>query len=190
MNSSVPPPLNPAFVRLNDAHRLWHQAEDQYFDPDGFRVALNACIQTLRSVTFVLQKNKGSITGFEQWYSGWQERLGKDNVLKWSVEARNQIVKEGDLELHSILRVSIVASYYDAPYQEFSESPILRTGDILNNIKLNPEQIPADILKHGFFRLERRWVADSLPAHELLDALAHCYSMLSLLLYDVWKVFD
>src|SRR5690349_13674670 len=109
MNELPPATLGPAFTRLEDSHRQWHQAEDEYFDPSGFRIALNGCIQTLRSVTFVLQKQKNKIDGFETWYQDWQKKLNADEVLKWSVQARNRIVKEGDLELHSILRVSVVA---------------------------------------------------------------------------------
>jgi hypothetical protein len=108
--------------------------------------------------------------------------------LKWSVQARNYIVKEGDLELKSVLRAGILASYFDPAYQEFSVSPNSTTETVLEN--LNIHEIPPEILKHGFLRLERRWVAGSLPTHELLDALAHCYSVLSLLLHDAWKILD
>ncbi len=188
MNYHPPDPLKQAFTRLNDAHRHWCQAETEYFDPNGFRVAINACIQALRSVTFVLQKNKNSIEGFEQWYSGWRAKFKADTVLKWSVQARNRIVKECDLEVHSVLRISIVASYHDLPYQEFSTSPISKTKDILND--LNTREIPVDLLKNGFLKIERRWIADDLPDYELLDGLAHCYSMLSLLLHDAWKFLD
>ena len=183
-----PKSLVPAFTRLEDAHKLWHQAEGEYFNPDGFRIALNLCIQTLRSVTFVLQKNKHDIVGFDEWYPDWQEKLKADKILTWSVQARNQIVKQGDLELHSVLRVSIVSSYYASPYKEFSLSPNSRTEDIIDSVI--PKKMPEYIYKHGFLKLERRWIAESLPSHELLDALNHCYSTLSLLLYDIWNILD
>jgi predicted YcjX-like family ATPase len=61
MSHPYNPVLRPAFARLDDAHNLWHQAEVGYFDPNSFRIALNACIQALRSVTFVLQKTKGAL---------------------------------------------------------------------------------------------------------------------------------
>ena len=40
-------PLAAVDRRLADTHRLWHQAEDAYFDPDGFRLAIQSTIQTL-----------------------------------------------------------------------------------------------------------------------------------------------
>jgi hypothetical protein len=59
-------PLAAVDQRLADGHRFRHQAETAYFDPDGFRLAAQSAIQTLRSVTFILQKNKRAIAGFEQ----------------------------------------------------------------------------------------------------------------------------
>lgn len=51
-------PLAAIDRRLEDVHRFWHQAERAYFEPDEFRVAIQAAIQTARQVSFVLQKNK------------------------------------------------------------------------------------------------------------------------------------
>ena len=61
-------PLAAVDKRLADAHRLWHQAEAAYFDPDGFRLAVQNAIQTLRTVTFILQKQKAIIPNFAEWY--------------------------------------------------------------------------------------------------------------------------
>lgn len=58
-------PVPDAHRRLDAAHRLWHQAEASYAEPDGFTANLNACIQALRSVTWVLQKGKRSIPDFD-----------------------------------------------------------------------------------------------------------------------------
>jgi hypothetical protein len=99
--------------RVADSHRFWHQDEAAYFDPDGFRLGAQSAIQTLRSVTFILQKNKGAIPGFDQWYDGWRKRLDADELMRWIVDARNRIEKEGDLEAHSYVRAEILASYLD-----------------------------------------------------------------------------
>jgi hypothetical protein len=48
-------PIPNAHRRLEEAHRLWHRAAESYDDPDEFRTNLNALLQALRSVTFVLQ---------------------------------------------------------------------------------------------------------------------------------------
>ena len=111
-------PIPAAHNRLEEAHRLWHKAAQEYEDPISFRTNLNACIQALRNVTFVLQKQKSNIPNFESWYSEWQRRMKADAILNWIVQARNKIVKEGDLETKSIARGSVLANYYDPPYIE------------------------------------------------------------------------
>ncbi len=104
-------PLSAVDRRLDDAHRLWHQAERAYFDPEEFRVAIQGAIQTLRTVTFILQKNKAVIPDFDAWYDPWQERLKGDVLMRWMVEARNKIEKQGDLEAQSIVRAEVIASH-------------------------------------------------------------------------------
>ncbi len=68
--------------RLLESHRLWHQTLDNYFDPEAFRVYLNATIQALRNLTFALQNEKSEITGFDEWYTKWQDKMKKDSVMK------------------------------------------------------------------------------------------------------------
>ncbi len=178
-------PTPAAHRRLNDAHRLWHQTASQYGDPDGFRINLNACIEALRSVTFVLQKEKRKIPKFDEWYKGWQDKLREDSILKWLVFARNLIVKEGDLKLHSIVRVSLLKSYFEPPYKDFTVDPLTPISKILK--QFNISDLSVSLKKDGILRIERRWVDSNLPSHELLDALSHSYTMLSNIIDDVHK---
>lgn len=108
-----------AISRLHEAYRLWHQAAKYYASPEEFRTYLNACIQALRNVTFVLQKQKSEIDNFKEWYAQWQNALKADKIMTWCVAARNRIVKQGDLETRSIALASYVASYLEAPKHEF-----------------------------------------------------------------------
>lgn len=176
-------PLAAVDQRLDDLHRLWHQAEDAYFDPGAFRVAIQSAIQTMRSVTFILQKNKAIIPDFDRWYGEWQKTLGADPLMVWMRDARNTIEKAGDLDAHSFVRAEIVASYldndprvdvpaklWDAPLQLVKSIPAGAVGD--------------HIRKDGFVRIQRRWVENTLPAFELLDAVAIAYGRLSLLVDD------
>jgi hypothetical protein len=168
--------------RLDDAHYLWHEAQAQYFSPPRFRTNLNALIQSLRTVTWLLKKNKAIIPDFDDWYCEWEERMRSDRILKWLVGARNRIEKQGDLEKHSVLRVSLVMSHRGELYSDFVELPSLKTSEILE--RLDFSRVPEELLEEGFLRLERRWVAADLPNSEILDALAHAYGFLSDLVDD------
>ena len=185
-------PLAAVDQRLADAHRLWHQAEAAYFEPDGFRLAIQTAIQTLRTVTFILQKQKAIIPGFDQWYGtrdqpgDWQKRLGADPLMRWMIDARNRIEKQGDLESHSMVRAEIVASY-------FEERPRVEVpAHLFDTIEVLFRNIPATALgehirRHGMVRIQRRWVENTLPDYELLDAVAISYGKTAELVHDAHR---
>lgn len=106
-------PLAAVDRRLAQVHQHWHEAEQAYFNPDNFLVAIQTAIQTLRTVTFILQSNKRLFSNFDVWYDSWQDKLRADPLMRWMVDARNKIEKQGDLEMHSFVRAEIMASYYD-----------------------------------------------------------------------------
>jgi len=91
--------------------------------------------------------------------------------MRWMVDARNKIEKEGDLQAHSFVRAEIIASYLDAGPR--IEAP-------LRLLKSIPDTgVGEHICKHGTLRIQRRWVENTLPHYELLDAVAIAYGRLS-----------
>lgn len=170
--------------RLADLHRHWHVADAAYFDPDSFRVGIQTAIQTARTVTFILQAQKAIFPDFDGWYAGWQEKFKADPLMRWMVNARNKIEKQGDLEAHSWVRAEIVASHlpgegpridapaelFDAPWKIVRAIPRDALGEHLRN--------------KGTLRIERRWVENTLPDWELLDAVATTYGRLAELVAD------
>jgi hypothetical protein len=174
-------PIPNAHRRLEEAHRLWHRTAESYEDPEEFRTQLNALIQALRNVTWVLQKEKRAIPDFDNWYPQWQTLTKEDAVLRWLHRARNIIVKEGDLDTHSTATAWIQASWDEPQSSTFEVPPLVPTLTIAAGI-LSGQEFPADIRRQGVLNVERRWVADDLPEWELLDGLAHCHGILSLLI--------
>lgn len=179
-------PLASVDRRLNDVHRQWHEAEAAYFDPDAFRVAIQTVIQSLRTVTFILQSNKRLIPEFETWYQEWRERLGADPLMRWMVDARNKIEKQGDLEARSMVRAEIVASYLnEGPAIEVPADLFQAPSKLLKSIPRS--DLGEHILKNGALRIERRWVENTLPDHELLDAVAIAYGKIAELVHDAHR---
>jgi hypothetical protein len=180
-------PISTTHTRLNHAHVLWHEALEQYDDPDGFLVKVNALIEALRNVTFVLQKTdeKNLPVG---WYAAWRERLKADTRLGWLVDARNTVVHRGDLETRSTVQAQIVG-------EDFESKPVmveLRPGEspqaAMRRIHLPP--MNDRVRRHGVLVLERRWVIDEFPEEELLDLLAACYAVLDELVSDAHAQLD
>jgi len=161
---------------------LFIETKNSYFDPDRFRLHLNNCIQTLRTVTFILQKNKRHFTNFESWYGVKQEEMRADPKMKWLNEARTAIVKEGDLETLSLVRASIVESWLGAPILEMQIPPLTKTEEIADFLAKKVSN--KEMLKVGLLRVERRWVDSKLPDYELLESLAYVFENLNKLLLD------
>jgi hypothetical protein len=177
-----PCPVANGHARLNEAHALWHEALDAYNDPEAFITKLNALIQTLRNVTWALQKDLGKAHPLKDWYGGWQARMARDPRMQWVKKARNHIVKQGDLSTHSTARVRVVGELVRSETIDIQVDPGTPVEEIarrLNLPRLNPRA-----LDEGILVVERRWSVDELPDDELLDALAHCYGVLSQLLLE------
>lgn len=167
-------------------HRQWHAAQEAYFDPEAFRVAIQTAIQTSRTVSFILQNNKHFIPSFDNWYSKWQEEFRSIPLMKWMVEARNRIEKQGDLEAHSFIRAEIIASHLNQGPAvqvpaELSDAPM----KLVKSIPDSP--LGKHIKKDGVLRIQRRWIENTLPDFELLDAVAITYGHLSRLLDDAHR---
>jgi hypothetical protein len=177
-------PLAAVDRRLSDAHRLWHEAEAAYFDPDAFRIKSQLVIQTLRSITFILQNQKRRIPGFDEWYGTqyrdglWQKRLRDIPLMRWLVKARNKIEKQGDLEAESFVRAEIIASHLDEGPRVEVPARLFEGPEVLLR-RIPAGAVSEHVRAHGTLKIERRWVESDLPEFELLDALATAYGHLS-----------
>lgn len=168
--------------RLRDAFHHWRQLERTYFEPYEFRINLNSFIQEARNVTFILQKNKNAIPEFENWYSSWQQRMRDDPLMRWAVESRNRVTKQGDLEAESYSVVTFTADWTDERTERFQGPPSLPSVTLIQQAlsKIPKEEIAEDAL----FCAERQWIDAALPGTELLSATSHVLIVLSDLLSD------
>jgi len=169
-------PLLPVERRLDDSVSLWAEALDAYFDPHKFRVKLQAAIQSFRSVTFVLQAQKSHLAGFDEWYATQQEQMRKDEIMRWLVEARNFIEKQGDLSTRSRFLITFSNSWDDDTAKEYPLAPEVMPQDVA---KIIANTIPdAKINDEALLKLERSWVDSLRPHDEVLSSLIHCYLVL------------
>ena len=97
---------------------MWHEALDAYSDPDPFTGHLNAVIQGLRNVTWVLRKGQlRHQDGFDRWYQAQQETMEADTRMKWLNSARNRIEKQGDLDTKSTAHIRVIAGWLDGSHR-------------------------------------------------------------------------
>lgn len=176
-----------AHKRLLESHRLWHQSLDNYFDPEGFRVNLNATIQALRNLTFALQFEKSVFNNFDSWYCVWQDIMKNDPILKWLNSARVEIVHQKDLEKKSIARVTVLG-YYEI-FKGDINFPIDIPDYMVAFYLFEKGYVDKEIIQRDYaLKVERRWVLESLPDHEVLDALAYCYGFMYRLLREAHEI--
>lgn len=176
-----------ASKRLDNTRQLWQEALGEYRDPDAFCLRVNSLLSAARTVTWILQKELAHEAGFRDWYQVRQEEMKADPLMRWLVGARNMIEKQGDLDLRSTARVSVVASWLPAPVAEFEVPPLISAAQIAASV--DTSEIPEEVRKHGYLRVERRWVAKSLPNHELLEGIAHCVGQLDEVIEGAHKQF-
>lgn len=172
--------MQPWERRLRDLSNLLSACGSNYFAPDLFRQNTNQFLQTSRTVTFIIQKNKTAIPDFPSWYAeAVLNPWSHDSVMTWAKDARNVIEKEGDLDMHSTLRASLVFSYFlaqDAAV-DTTRKELFHVG-IDKLLRLATTKLPSAVADAAVLRIERRWVANSLPTHELLAALTYVYARL------------
>ena len=180
-------PVPQTHRRLLDAHNLWHQAAENYGNADLFRANLNATIQALRNITFVLQSEKHAFEDFDTWYTPWQTRMGASRVLTWVKDARNTVVKQGDLDTASTATVRLLTWKDDelacipVPPDASSEA-LLKNSPIWEFI--TKARIPDGDLSDALIEIECQWSLPGFQHREVLDILAAAYGLLSDLVVD------
>lgn len=169
--------MQPWERRLKDLAQILANCEATYFDPETFRINTNQFLQTSRTVTFIVQKNKNLIPGFDAWYTAYVlEPWSKDKIMIWARDSRNKIEKEGDLEFYSSVGVTLVFSYFE---EEDIILPCGR-GELVSNIKrllrFARRQLPTGVSDGSVVKIDRQWIANTLRDWELLHALTYIYA--------------
>lgn len=171
--------MNPWEKRLGDLWELMERCHVVYMEPELFRRAVNQFLQTSRTVTFIIQKNKKSIPDFDDWYRTATQDWAKDTVMRWAVDSRNTIEKEGDLDLHSSIELSLFFTYLHENDIRIStgRDELLGVGT-KRLVRFARKNLPSTVLDKSAIRVERRWVANTLPTWELLQAFGYIYTTL------------
>lgn len=170
--------------RLAHLRANWNQALERYFDPVGFLIAVQNAIATSRTVTFILQSHKAAIPSFDDWYAPFIEGFRADPIMLWAKNARNKIEKQGDLETLSQVRAELVAAYLGNPTTVWLPGNVIWTAATFRR-SIPSRLLDAHVVENGALAIERRWVDIELPEYEVLDALAHVYGQLALMIVSL-----
>ena len=129
-------------------------------------------------MSFLFQKDKASIEGFSAWHernilNPWRS----DTIMKWSIVSRNSIEKEGDLDLHSQIDATLIFSYLAEQDQTISLDRQTCLGASIKRLShFAQSKLPSGVSDVAVIRIDRRWVANTLPDFELLQAFRYIYA--------------
>jgi hypothetical protein len=164
--------------RLKDLSMSLEACGASYFDPERFRLNSNHFLTTARTVSFLFQKDKASIDDFESWHrdnivNPWHA----DTIMKWSIASRNTIEKEGDLDLNSTVNATLIFGYIEEQDLAISLDKQTYLGaSIKRLIRFARSSLPSGVSDVAVIRVDRRWVANTLPNFELLQAFRYIYT--------------
>jgi hypothetical protein len=170
--------------RLAHLKANWNDALSNYFDFAGFLISLQNCITTSRTVTFILQSHKSAIPDFDAWYAPFKVKFDQDPLMRWAKLARNKIEKQGDLEVLSQVRAKLIAGYAYNPVTNWLPSKVMWSSEQFR-LSIPRNYLDAHVIESGALAIERRWIDVELPDHEVLDALAHVYGQLALMVISL-----
>ena len=97
-------PIRSTHDKFNEARYFFAKSLEHYHRPDEFQFNLNAFIQAIRNITFMLQSEDGKPTGFDEWYAEKQESMKANATLRRFHDARNVVVKRSSLTAKSTAR--------------------------------------------------------------------------------------
>ena len=109
------------------------------------------------------------------------------SVLTWAKEARNRVVKQGELETASTATVRLL-TWKDDELTRLPIAPETPSEVLLNHLPIldliAKASIPSGDLSSAVLELERQWNLPSFQNREVLNTLAAAYGLLSDLLVD------
>lgn len=180
-------PIPNSHRRLEQAHRLWHQAMAAYGEPELFLANLNSTIEALRNVTFVLQAEKQQLAGFEEWYARWRAMLKEDPVSQWLNGARVTVVHKADLELTSVATVRVHNNLV-LIIDDLQVPPMAPTALITKLLVETAPELYRSESASLVLAVERSWRVRELGDTELLEALSRAYATLRSIVEDAHQL--
>lgn len=190
MNKSILEFSSTIEQRLYETSKFWSDCDENYHELKEFIPSLNALIQSLRNLTFIVQSYKSIIPDFDSWYSSKQIEMRNDIYLRWAHEARNTVVKSSNLKLKSKTTIELL-NWESHPVQSILTDPLDNNTKIKSTILTRvPKNILVAGLREPLVRIERYWIADNLPEKELLWLTAYCYRYFKKIAIEIYGLLD
>lgn len=156
---------------------------NEYHNPVRFVAQADALIQALRNFTFFLQSKKNSIKNFDTWYLPWQELMKNNPYMRFIVDMRNSIVKQGinTAKSHALI---ILFTDYRQTLLERRLDVHTTTEEIRSELTKLTDKSPH--LKHAVGEIHRLYIFNYAKKNDLevVDTLFYCTVFINELFED------
>ncbi len=187
-------PLHDAHDKLEESFYFLMMMTETYHIPDDFRFNLNAFLQALRSVTFMLQKEKSHISGFEEWYEKKQKEMEDNICLVNSSKTRRLIVHLKSLKAKSKMTVGLYRGHqiklgfcYDNLH------PFLDSHTIFNFVIPRIKELGFIDEEHSAIGeqlgIKREWFCEELGDSEILKTCYEAYCSICKIMSEAHSLF-
>jgi hypothetical protein len=155
---------------MSDTEEKLH--ESRYFlelmtlaqaERDAFKYNLSAFLSASRSVTLIMQKEYGKISGFRRWWSGKQKEMRSDDAMRLLNEKRVMTIHTQPVRLRGEVNITIKERITISD----SVSIVLTHADGTVE-RREPEPTPSPPATENESSVEWRWYFDELPEKDVL----------------------
>lgn len=162
-------PIPATHDKYDEAHYFLERMMREYHHPHPFRWNLNAFLQALRAVDYMIRSELAHTDGFQAWYDAQIERTSED--LRRIIRARTVVVHEGMLQRQSLFESGLFRGRrfkllcpVDVPWYMPSETILERTKVAFTDFFVGEEH--AAIGEQ--LGVRRQWKVEELGHEEVL----------------------
>lgn len=191
MNDQGKCPIPDTHQKFKEATYFLGKCAELYHEPEEFLFNLNAFIQALRNITFMLQSEPSRPEGFGDWYAIKQAEMKMSALLLKFVEARNIVVKQSSLKARSTARSGVFRGRHFkvgmkhsvplfAPSKWILERLKARVGFFLDEEHSQPWE------QFGIYRI---WVVEELGEQEVLGLCVNVLNQIGAIVENAHRFF-
>lgn len=161
-------------LNIEKIEAIFSKLFEEYHNPTDFIAQTEALIQSLRNSTWFLQSKKKNIERFDDWYNPWQELMRQSPYMRFIVDMRNGIVKQGINTAKSNALVVLYTDYRQTLLEKRFDV-YTTTDEIKEEIAELAKKNPA--YNHATCEIQRLYIFNYTKKNDLevIDTLFYCY---------------
>lgn len=166
--------IGEAELYIKKTEAIFSKLFEEYHSPTDFIAQTEALIQLLRNSTWFLQSKKNHVERFDEWYNPWQDLMRQSPYMRFIVDMRNGIVKQGINTAKSNAFVILYTDYRQTLFEKRFD--VYTTSDeIKEEIAELARKNPA--YNHATCEIQRLYIFNYAKKDDLevIDTLFYCY---------------